>query len=103
MLLFAVVTNLTPMLFGQPSQRWSEEKANAWYQQQPWLVGANYIPATAINELEMWQAETFDPKQIDKELGWAEALGHEHYARLPARSAVAAGRRGLSSSASTNS
>ena len=56
-------------------QRWTEEKANAWYQQQPWLVGSNYIPANAINELEMWQADTFDPQQIDKELGWAEGLG----------------------------
>src|SRR5690242_8917649 len=55
--------------------RWTEKKANDWYQQQPWLVGANYIPATAINELEMWQAETFDPARIDKELGWAESLG----------------------------
>src|SRR5258708_28873071 len=57
------------------SQRWSEEKANNWYKQQPWLVGSNFIPASAINELEMWQADTFDPKEIDKELGWAEGLG----------------------------
>ncbi len=55
--------------------RWSVEKANSWYQQQPWLVGSNYTPATAINQLEMWQAESFDPQQIDKELGWAEGLG----------------------------
>src|SRR5712671_5197431 len=58
-----------------PSQKWSQQKANAWYQQQPWLVGSNYIPASAINELEMWQADTFDPTQMDKELGWAEGLG----------------------------
>jgi hypothetical protein len=57
------------------SQRWSEEKANNWYQQQPWLVGSNFNPADAINELEMWQAATFDPQQIDKELGWAQNLG----------------------------
>ena len=55
--------------------RWSEEKANRWYQQQPWLVGSNFIPADAINELEMWQAATFDPQEIDKELGWAQGLG----------------------------
>jgi cellulase (glycosyl hydrolase family 5) len=55
--------------------RWSEEKARDWYRQQPWLVGSNYIPGNAINELEMWQAETFDPKTIDKELGWAAGLG----------------------------
>jgi hypothetical protein len=57
------------------SMRWSEQKANSWYQQQPWLLGSNFIPANAINQLEMWQAETFDPNEIDKELGWAESLG----------------------------
>lgn len=57
------------------SKRWSEKQANDWYARQPWLVGCNYIPANAINELEMWQAETFDPKAIDQELGWAEGLG----------------------------
>ena len=55
--------------------RWSEEKANDWYQPQPWLVGSNFIPADAINELEMWQADTFDSQEIDKELGWAENIG----------------------------
>lgn len=55
--------------------RWSESEAADWYAKQPWLVGANYIPATAINELEMWQAATFDPKRIDKELGWAQSIG----------------------------
>src|SRR2546429_7550486 len=55
--------------------RWTAEKANEWYAKQPWLVGSNYTPATASNELEMWQAETFDPKRIDLELGWAESIG----------------------------
>ncbi len=55
--------------------RWTAEQANTWYKKQPWLIGANYIPATAINQLEMWQADSFDPKQIDKELGWAQAIG----------------------------
>jgi hypothetical protein len=57
------------------AQRWNEAKARDWYQKQPWLVGANYLPATAINELEMWQADSFDPARIDKELGWAESIG----------------------------
>jgi hypothetical protein len=56
-------------------ERWTAEKANAWYATQPWLAGANYLPYNAINQLEMWQAETFDPGTIDKELGWAEDLG----------------------------
>ncbi len=55
--------------------RWSVEKANRWYRQQPWLVGANFIPSTAINQLEMWQADTFDPATIDRELGYAENIG----------------------------
>lgn len=59
----------------QPLRKWSEQKANHWYRQQPWLVGSNYIPATAINQLEMWQADTFDPQRINLELGWAEGLG----------------------------
>jgi Cellulase (glycosyl hydrolase family 5) len=57
------------------AQKWSEAKANEWYKNQPFLVGANYAPASAINELEMWQADTFDPKRIDLELGWAESIG----------------------------
>jgi hypothetical protein len=55
--------------------RWTVAAANEWYQKQSWLVGSNFIPATAINELEMWQADTFDAAEIDKELGWAESLG----------------------------
>ena len=73
--LLVLLTALNSRAFGQSGQRWSESQADRWYRQQPWLVGSNYIPATAINELEMWQAETFDPKQIDKELGWAEDIG----------------------------
>lgn len=55
--------------------RWSAEKANAWYTELPWLVGCNFIPSTAINQLEMWQADTFDPETIDRELKWASGLG----------------------------
>lgn len=54
---------------------WTAEEANAWYARQGWLVGPNYTPATAINQLEMWQEDTFDPETIDKELGWAKELG----------------------------
>lgn len=61
--------------FVTAAPRWTEKQANDWYAQQPYLVGANYVPATAVNQLEMWQADTFDPKRIDVELGWAESLG----------------------------
>ena len=65
----------TPHQAAGPRPKWSPEQANAWYAKQPWLVGGNYTPRTAINQLEMWQAETWDPKTIDQELGWARTLG----------------------------
>ena len=55
--------------------RWPEQKAQAWYAQQPWLIGSNYVPGSAINQLEMWQEATFAPEEIERELGWAETLG----------------------------
>ena len=70
-----LVLLLSPAWIKAHAQRWSEAQANAWYEKQPWLVGSNYVPTNAINQLEMWQAETFDPQQIDKEMGWAEGLG----------------------------
>ena len=60
---------------GGQTRRWTEQKANAWYAQQPWLVGSNYVPGSAINQLEMWQEATFDPAEIDKEFSWAEGMG----------------------------
>ncbi len=59
----------------QARERWTPAVANAWYAKQRWLVGSNYIPANAINQLEMWQEASFDPARIDKELGWAQAMG----------------------------
>jgi hypothetical protein len=55
--------------------QWTKAQASAWYGKQPWLVGSNYIPASAINQLEMWQPETWDPQRIDRELGWAQGAG----------------------------
>ncbi|MWL74675.1 1,4-beta-xylanase, partial [Escherichia coli] len=52
-------------------QQWSKEQAQAWYQQQGWLCGFNYLPSTAVNWTDIWQKETFDPETIDRELGWA--------------------------------
>jgi hypothetical protein len=55
--------------------RWSKERAWEWYKGHRWLVGCNFTPSTAINQLEMWQADTFDPVTIERELGWASDLG----------------------------
>lgn len=54
---------------------WTKEQANEWYAKQGWLVGCDFIPSTAVNQLEMWQAATFDTTTIDRELGWAASLG----------------------------
>jgi len=55
--------------------RWSEEKIGTWYRQHGGFLGCNYAPSSAVNQLEMWEAETFDPVTIDRELGWASKLG----------------------------
>lgn len=55
--------------------RWPAEKAANWYSRQPWITGANFIPSTAVNQLEMWQAETFDTATINRELGYAAGIG----------------------------
>ncbi|MDB5109009.1 MAG: 1,4-beta-xylanase [Mucilaginibacter sp.] len=56
-------------------QVWTTGKGNSWYAQHQWLAGSDFIPSTAINQLEMWQADTFDPKTIDRELGYAQGIG----------------------------
>ena len=55
--------------------RWSAQRAWKWYRAVGPICGCNYLPRTAVNSTEMWQAETFDPKTIDQELGWAQKHG----------------------------
>ncbi len=54
---------------------WSVDRATQWWERQPWLVGCNFIPSTAVNQLEMWQEATFDRDTIERELCWAADLG----------------------------
>ena len=74
-----LLTGLIPTLVAQENMleknRWSAEKAAAWYESHDWMSGANFNPSTAINQLEMWQEDTFDPETIDRELGYAEGIG----------------------------
>jgi hypothetical protein len=74
-LLAACLACLTISHAAFAADQWSPEKANAWYKTKPWLVGCNFGPSSAINQLEMWQKETFDLPTIDRELSWAEDLG----------------------------
>ena len=69
-------------LFAYPTKKddnkngkWNLEQAKQWQAENGWLRGSNFNPSTAINQLETWQAETFDSETIDKELGWAENIG----------------------------
>lgn len=62
-----------PCLAAEPLM--SKEQANTWYAQVGWPVGCNFIPSTAINQLEMWQKDTYDPNTIDRELDFAEQIG----------------------------
>jgi len=55
--------------------QWSKEKAWQWYNDQPWRVGCNFLPSSAVNDVEMWEAGTFDAATIDRELGWARKIG----------------------------
>lgn len=76
LILFFII--FTSSVWAQKTQTapvWSAAKANAWYAKHKWINGANFIPSTAINQLEMWQANTFDQKTIDRELGYAEGIG----------------------------
>ncbi len=75
LILLATILTSNPLNAQQPGERWSTAKANLWQEQTPWLVGANFTPAYAINQLEMFQADTFDLAAIDRELAWAEDLG----------------------------
>jgi Glycosyl hydrolases family 2, TIM barrel domain len=54
---------------------WSKTTARQWYEKQGWLRGCDFIPSTAINQLEMWQAESFDTATISRELGYAQSIG----------------------------
>ena len=72
--LFALLVLLAP-LASNARERWTDVQAKAWVAKQPWVTGGNFLPSNAINQLEMWQADTFDPVTIDRELGWAEGVG----------------------------
>src|SRR6185437_3108358 len=75
LLLAITIVTLAAATPSAPRPVWSKEKANSWYSTKGWLRGCDFIPSTAINQLEMWQAPTFDPATIDRELGYAQGIG----------------------------
>ncbi|CAL1520443.1 cellulase family glycosylhydrolase [Chitinophaga sp. MM2321] len=74
--LLIIVISLLQMGCAQEERTvWSKEKAEQWYAGQGWLRGSDFIPSTAVNQLEMWQAATFDTTTINRELGYAASIG----------------------------
>lgn len=72
-----ITASLVLLFFSSPqlyaAEQWSIDRATGWYSEQPWLVGCNYLPSHAINQIEMW--EEFDAAANDRELGWAHSIG----------------------------
>lgn len=61
----------------QARPQWTPAQATQWNKANgnTWLRGSNFLPSSAINQIEMWQASTFDEPTIDRELGYAQKLG----------------------------
>jgi hypothetical protein len=73
--LVLVISLFSAMVAIAQTPQWTPSAAADWYTRQPWIVGANYIQSNTVNQIEMWQPETFDGDRVDLELGWAESLG----------------------------
>jgi len=69
------LASLLSVSFIHARPQWTVEQANQWWAKSGWFAGCNFIPSTAVNVLEMWQAETFDLPTIDRELGYAQNIG----------------------------
>src|SRR5450432_1265263 len=75
-IIVVLVFQISQLLNAQPERPvWSKTKAGNWYVLQGWLRGCDFIPSTAINQLEMWQESTFDTATISRELGYAKSIG----------------------------
>jgi len=48
-------------------ERWSEERAWKWHNENGWMIGSNFNPSTSINQLEFWQEDTYDKETIERE------------------------------------
>jgi len=69
------INDIDPNASNVPASKWDHAQALEWQKSNPWFRGSDFIPSNAINQLEAWQAETFDPQTIDRELGWAQDIG----------------------------
>lgn len=76
---FFIITMLAIAALGShsanASERWTPEQAKAWGKANPWYCGFNYIPANAVNYTAMWDATSFSPEVMDRELALAAKTG----------------------------
>lgn len=72
-----VMVVLATEAFAERNEPWSKEQAWTWYNAQPWIRGANYIPSDAVNYVDMWQEYGFERhlETADRELALAEETG----------------------------
>jgi hypothetical protein len=54
---------------------WTLQAVADWQQRVGWLVGCNYAPAYAANQIEFWSGDMFDAVAITRELADAAGLG----------------------------
>ena len=56
---------------------WTKERAWEWYNAQPWIRGCNYMPASAANRVDQWQALGAEERfaEVERELALAEKVG----------------------------
>ena len=75
--LFGIVTSLWLSVRAERNGPWTAEKAWAWYGAQPWIRGCNYMPASAANRVDQWQALGAEDRfaEVERELALAERIG----------------------------
>jgi hypothetical protein len=55
--------------------RWTADQGVKWQVSKGYQAGVNFVPSNAVNELEMFQKETYDGVTIDRELSFAQTMG----------------------------
>ena len=74
-LTFLALAGILSLSLVEARSQWTIDQANQWRDKIDWFAGCNFVPSTAVNVLEMWQAETFDLLTVDRELGYAQSIG----------------------------
>ena len=69
-------------------ERWSAERAWAWYNGRPWLRGCNYMSRDCANRIDQWQEYGFEErlKTADEELALAAKVGSISVQSTPSNS-----------------